>query len=107
MDNSLRIFPNFSLSSARSIFFADVPIILAPYSSKSLAIFKGVCPPNWTKTPSGFSKSIIFATSSKVTGSKYNLSTKSKSVLTVSGLQLIIITLYPWSFSPKTACTQQ
>ena len=41
--------------------------------------------------------------SSKLTGSKYNLSTKSKSVLTVSGLQFIIIVLKPCSLRPKTA----
>ena len=30
----------------------------------------GVCPPNWITTPSGFSSSRMFITSSKVRGSK-------------------------------------
>ncbi|CQB90256.1 Uncharacterised protein [Chlamydia trachomatis] len=46
-------------------------------------------------TPSGFSISTIFNTSSKVIGSKYNLSEIEKSVETVSGLELITIALYP------------
>lgn len=32
--------------------------------------FEGVWPPNWTMTPSGFSTSTMFMTSSKVSGSK-------------------------------------
>ena len=47
--------------------------------------------------------SLIFITSSYVKGSKYNRSEISKSVDTVSGLQLYIIVLYPASFNPNTA----
>ena len=36
---------NLSLSSARSIESGDVPIILTPHSSSSLASLRGVCPP--------------------------------------------------------------
>ena len=41
-----KILPNFSRSSAKSIFLGDVPIIGTPALAKSLAIFNGVCPPN-------------------------------------------------------------
>ena len=61
-----------------SIASKDVPNILYPYSLSLLAILKGVCPPNWTITPSttpfSFSLSIIFLTYSKSKGSKYSLS---------------------------------
>jgi len=65
----------------------------------NLASFIAVCPPNCNITPSGFSFSIIFNTSSSVIGSKYSLSEISKSVLTVSGLLLIIIVSIPSFFS--------
>ena len=42
-------------------------------------------------TPSGFSKSQTFKTSSNVKGSKYSLSEIEKSVETVSGFELITI----------------
>ena len=61
---------NASLSSAKLMLSEEVPKIFTPASFSLLAIFKGVCPPNCTKTPSGFSKSIIFITSSNVIGSK-------------------------------------
>ena len=48
--------------------------------------------------PSGFSASIIFITSSVVSGSKNNRSDVSKSVLTVSGLLFITTDSYPASF---------
>ena len=41
--------------------------------------------------PSGFSRSTMSATRSQKTGSKYSLSAMSKSVETVSGLQLIMM----------------
>ena len=47
--------------------------------------------------------SVIDRTSSTVIGSKYNLSDVSKSVETVSGLQLTIIVSYPSSLNPKEA----
>tara|TARA_Y100000590_G_scaffold206163_1_gene233672 strand:- start:207 stop:344 length:138 start_codon:yes stop_codon:yes gene_type:complete len=45
-------------------------MIGTPALKRSKAIFSGVCPPNWTRTPFGFSNSTIFKTSSNVTGSK-------------------------------------
>ena len=74
MANFLITPANSSLFSALSIDSTLVPIIGAPKSCNFLAKLSGVCPPNWTITPSGFSLSIIFITSSKVKGSKYNLS---------------------------------
>ena len=66
-------------------------MIGAPAASKARANFSGVCPPYCTITPIGFSKSTISITSSNVTGSKYKRSEVSKSVDTVSGLQLIMM----------------
>ena len=51
----------------------SVPNIGIFFSSRNLANFIAVCPPNCNITPSGFSFSIIFNTSSSVNGSKYNL----------------------------------
>ena len=73
-------FWNLSLSSARSIASWEVPKILISILlfSNSFASFKGVCPPNWTiipnKFPDDFSILIISIRSSKLRGSKYNLS---------------------------------
>ena len=47
-----------------------VPRIGTPACSSATASLRGVCPPNWTITPSGFSSSAIESTSSKVSGSK-------------------------------------
>jgi hypothetical protein len=48
------------------------------FISNSLDSFNGVCPPNWTIAPRRFpfldSTFIISETSSRVKGSKYNLS---------------------------------
>lgn len=52
---------------------------------------KSFCPPNCTTAPSGCSIFTIDSTSSGVKGSKYSLSAISKSVLTVSGLLLMIM----------------
>ena len=73
----------------------SVPNIGIFFSSKNLASFIAVCPPNCKITPSVCSFSIIFKTSSSVNGSKYNLSEVSKSVLTVSGLLFTIIVSIP------------
>ena len=96
-----------SLSSALSILSTLEPIIFIPHLANGPAKLIAVCPPNCTITPSGCSRSITFKTSSKVKGSKYNLSEVSKSVLTVSGLLLIIIVSYPSSFKAHTECTEQ
>ncbi len=58
------------LSSASSIDFGDVPMMGTPWRSRSAARLSGVCPPNWTMTPSGFSWSQMWSTSSSVSGSK-------------------------------------
>ncbi len=47
-----------------------VPRIGAPARSSATASESGVCPPNWTIRPSGFSLSTIANTSSSVSGSK-------------------------------------
>jgi hypothetical protein len=51
-----------------------VPRIFTPARKRGMARRSGVCPPNWMTTPSGFSSSTMFITSSKVRGSKYNRS---------------------------------
>ncbi len=62
-----------------------------PLASRSRASLSGVWPPYWTMTPCGFSRSTISSTSSRVSGSKYSRSEVSKSVETVSGLQLTMM----------------
>ena len=88
-------FENLSLSSHRSIDSNDVPKILIPSLLSFSDNFKGVCPPSWTITPNKslceFSERQISRTDSRSNGSKYNLSEISKSVETVSGLQLTMI----------------
>jgi hypothetical protein len=59
-----------SRSSARSIESGDVPTIGTPARSSGTASLSGVCPPNWTMTPSGRSRSISASASSNVSGSK-------------------------------------
>ena len=61
-------------SSARSIASGEVPSSGTPAASSPAASLSGVWPPNCTITPSGFSTSTIFITSSKVSGSKYSRS---------------------------------
>jgi hypothetical protein len=55
-----------SRSSQTSMASADVPR-MGPIACDSLS---GVCPPNWSTTPRGFSRSMTFCTCSSVTGSK-------------------------------------
>jgi len=98
---------NLSLSSARSISSTDVPRILMPARCSFPARLMGVCPPNCTITPSGFSFSSTFSTSSASRGSKYRRSAVSKSVLTVSGLLLIMMASIPSSLMAHTECTEQ
>ena len=52
----------------------EVPRIGTPARISGTARFSGVWPPNCTMTPSGFSFSTMFITSSKVRGSKYRRS---------------------------------
>jgi len=61
---------NSSRSSARAMLPGEVPMMGAPAASRRWARFSGVCPPNCTMTPFGFTRSMMFITSSKVTGSK-------------------------------------
>ena len=78
-------------------------------SSSPAASFSGVWPPNWTITPSAASRSTSTTarTSSSVSGSKYRRSEVSKSVETVSGLELTITASRPDSRTVIAACTQQ
>ena len=57
-------------SSARSMASGLVPRIGTPARKSGRARRSGVWPPNCTTTPSGFSSSMTFITSSKVRGSK-------------------------------------
>ena len=61
-------------SSASSMLRGEVPMMGTPRSLRAAARFSGVCPPNCTMTPSGFSCSQMFSTSSSVSGSKKSLS---------------------------------
>ena len=74
MFNSCMTRRNWSRSSAKSMVAGEVPRIFTPASASSPAILRGVWPPNWAMTPSGFSFSWILNTSSTVSGSKYSLS---------------------------------
>ena len=82
-------------------------MIGAPAASSARDSLSGVWPPNCTITPSGFSTLRISSTSSRVSGSKYSRSEVSKSVETVSGLQLTMMVSNPSSRSCSAACTQQ
>ena len=62
--------PNRRRSSARSMLSGEVPRIFTPRRSSGIASDSGVCPPNCTITPSGFSLSTTSSTSSSVSGSK-------------------------------------
>ena len=64
---------NLSLSSDLSMASTSVPKIFTPFSDKIFANLRGVCPPNWIITPSGFSISIMSKILSAVIGSKYSL----------------------------------
>ena len=59
-----------SRSSARSMESTEVPMSGAPARSRPFARFSGVCPPNCTMIPSGWTTSTTFITSSCVRGSK-------------------------------------
>ena len=86
---------NLLLSSARSIESGLVPMIGTPARSRPTARLSGVWPPSCTMTPSGLSRSTMASTSSWVSGSKYSLSEVSKSVETVSGLELTMMVSKP------------
>jgi len=91
MPSSRAIFSNRRRSSAISMDSGGVPRTRTPAASRRRVRRSGVCPPSWTTTPSGRSSVTISSTSSKVSGSKYSLSEMSKSVETVSGLELIMM----------------
>ena len=104
-------FLNLFLSSAKSMESNEVPNIFILFLVKLAANFKGVWPPNWTIQPKSVpllaSALQISITDSSSRGSKYKRSDVSKSVETVSGLQLIMIDSIPNSFSAYAAWTQQ
>ena len=110
---------NRSRSSASSMLPMPVPTSGTPLFTSPCARFSGVCPPNCaitpatlplrpaTSTPPPFRRSTTFSTSSSVSGSKNSRSLVSKSVLTVSGFELIITLSRPMSSHAKAAWQQQ
>ena len=96
-----------------------VPMMGTPAATSPCARLSGVCPPNCTTQPitpperSAFSmppplrRSTTLSTSSSVSGSKNSRSLVSKSVLTVSGLELIITLSKPISSAANAAWQQQ
>ena len=96
---SIMAFLNFSRSSAVEIDSALAPISSGvpgtptrPRSNKAIAKFRPVCPPSVGRTASGFSRSMIFATTSQVNGSMYVRSAKSGSVMIVAGFEFAKMT---------------
>src|SRR5947199_319296 len=82
---------NLERSSAVSMLSGVVPRIVACSDSPLTRLF-AVCPPTLTTTPRGRSLSNMSKTRSRLSSSKYSLSSISKSVDTVSGMQFIIMT---------------
>merc|ERR1719331_3169526 len=82
-------------SSASSMDCTEVPRIWIPFAARPIARLFGVCPPTLITTPSGFSKAQTSRIVSSESSSKYRRSDSSKSVLTVSGLQLITMACAP------------
>ena len=66
----MRDFPMATTAYNRMIASGGVPMMGTPACSRATASFSGVCPPNCTTTPKGFSFSTISSTSSRVSGSK-------------------------------------
>ena len=67
---SLSSFWKRSRSSAASIMSGEVPMIGTPFLPERARRLSGVCPPNCTITPTGFSIWTISRMSSSVIGSK-------------------------------------
>ena len=63
-----------------------------PRSKSAIAKLSAVWPPNVGSTASGFSRSMMAASTSGVSGSMYVRSAKSGSVMIVAGLELARIT---------------
>ena len=117
--SSSMTFLNRSRSSASSMLCRPVPISGTPALASPCAKFSGVCPPNCTITPTTpplrapwsmpppLRRSMQFSVSSSVSGSKKSKSLVSKSVLTVSGLELIMTLSRPISAHAKEAWQQQ
>ena len=87
-------------SSARSMVSRDRPGRSTPSATRALARFRGVWPPNWTSAGSGASPARVSAwmtssTLSASSGSKYSREEASKSVDTVSGLELTMTASQP------------
>jgi hypothetical protein len=85
----------------------DEPSTATPLSASGSARLMEVWPPNWTTAPATPSVRAIASTASRSSGSKYSLSEVSKSVETVSGLELAITARTPASRSAQAACTEQ
>ena len=94
-------------SSARSIASTDEPRIATPWADSGSARLIAVWPPNCTTAPATSSVRATAAAEEASSGSKYRRSDVSKSVETVSGLELTMIALTPTSRSAHAACTEQ
>ena len=100
---------NDSLSSPFFIVSMGVPSIFTlcssstPIAESDDAMLRAVCPPIVGSMPSGFSFSIILATTSGMRGSTYIMSAMSGSVIIVAGLELISMVLIPSSLIDRQA----
>ena len=100
---------NSSLSSARHIALAPVPISLTPCFARKpsfsscIESVSPVCPPSVPRTESGFSLIIILFTVSSVSGSVYIASASAASVIMVAGLEFKSTTLIPSAFKTRHA----
>jgi len=100
------------LSSARSMMAMSRPGIGTPAASSARARPSGVWPPKATNAriggePSADSAAMTSSTLSPSSGSKYRRLDASKSVETVSGLELIMTAAMPWRRSTSAAWTAQ
>ena len=105
---------NLSRSSAVAIASAFAPMSSGvpgtptrPCSYNAIARLSPVCPPSVGNTASGFSRSIILARISGVSGSIYVRSAKSGSVMIVAGFEFARTTRYPSDFKTRHACVPE
>mmetsp|Transcript_53720 Transcript_53720/g.150083 ORF Transcript_53720/g.150083 Transcript_53720/m.150083 type:complete len:205 (+) Transcript_53720:284-898(+) len=97
---------NLKRFSQQSIASTDVPRILMPSFANRMARLFGVCPPTDTTMPAHRSRLAMSSTVSWLSSSKYSRSDSSKSVDTVSGLQLMMMAWCPSDRSVFTHDTQ-
>ncbi len=111
---SIIAFLNLSRSSAVAIASAFAPINSGvpgtparPRSKSDIARFSPVCPPSVGRIASGFSRSMILANTSGVSGSMYVRWAKSGSVMIVAGFEFARMTRYPSLFRTRHACVPE